>query len=434
MMKPTSSAISPNYFLLYSFLLCIICTLVPPDLYEELIRERSFMFFNYKLYLFLAICFLFMWIGIQLGCKIQINKIKFFKRTNITIYNLKMHNLYLFVLTSSTCILTLNYLVRLIIQSPDIIAFLLLSRGDIIKNQVRWYLMENSMYGIIPLAVGYCWWLFSEYLQRHNTYLRRNLLLNLIVVVSILLFVLTITVSRFMLLPLFFGLALIFFRKLITSKKSIMTFLSFAFFFSLFLLVGFTLFSLLRFSYHDFTYLLLRDIIGYGSAGMNRMAAILDNRFDDIVYRFIPTLYRNQFQPLFTMPFINRLIQDSTDISISSQLDTFDMVYEAGLNSDYNWLTLFGGLWLSFGVFSFIYLIFLGIFFAFSWQLFIADSIFGVLTYPWFCFCIMFCCCANFIASRESNIFVLSGIFYMIFFNLWKMIFGQNYFNFREKA
>lgn len=433
-MKITIKIIHPSYFLLYSFILCILCTLVPPSLYEGLIEEKNFMFFNYRLYLFLLISILFIWIGIQIGSKIKINRIRLFKRTNIKIYNLKKYRFYLIILTFSICILVLSYLLRVIVQNPDIIFFFIFGRGDIIKNQVRWHLMENSMYGAIPLAVGYCWWLFSESLQSYNTYLKRNLLFNLIVVIFILLFCLTLTISRFMLLPLFFGLALIFFRKLITSRKSVMTFLPLILCFFLFSLAGFILFSFLRASYDDFTYLLLRDIIGYGSAGMNRMAAILDNHFDDIVHRFTPTLYKNQFQFLFSMPFMNRLVQDSNDISINSQLDTFDMIHEAGLNSNYNWLTLFGGLWLSFGIFSFIYLIFLGMFFAFSWQLFITNSILGVLTYPWFCFCILFCCCTNFIASRDLNILILSSILYMTFFNLWKVIFGQNYLNSSKKV
>src|SRR6185437_12079208 len=165
---------------------------------------------------------------------------------------------------------------------------------------------QGAMTGTLPLAMAVCWWSYAQFLDMrlHMKHFRRFLCWLLIFALASFLFLAyAITLARYLLMPLIFGMFLLRTRAKLTEGVTLKRLMLPALAFVLFVIVLFGAIASMRTNNtHDG---ILTSFIGYGPTSVNHLAALLDGK-----------LSSKQLQDYFDMqnfgfyykfPFVERL-------------------------------------------------------------------------------------------------------------------------------
>ena len=395
--------LSPRSMIVATGLILITFTLVPPTIYEYYINEPNLMFGNALLYATILGCLVFIWIGIEAGLRIPRLRVPRLAPI-ITVSAFA----YLFLPSIVAIGLLLLTITIILSNEPLLLGLALLGQG----HEVKYILKEagqGAFNGSLPVALGIVWWSASTYLQLQDRLThRRRLLTGSSVWVLALALALTATImmARFILMPMLFGLFMIYLRhKIFKEKVGIgQIALRLALFISAVLMI-FGLFSALRASSDDDN--LLKSYIGYGPTSVNHFAALLAGQIDTtpLTQYFVQA----NFGFVYKFPFVIR-ISGSADILNEATAAIFYVTRIAGLNESYIWMTSFGEIISGIGILTPAYLMVFGFFLSRAWRSFMKEGIFGTLLYPWLAFGLLFSFGSNFVASNFLSILMLLTI------------------------
>jgi hypothetical protein len=215
--------------------------------------------------------------------------------------------------------------------------------------------------------------------------------------------------SRGELIPFLIGLVIIYIdnKSDVKSYSGLKFFLFLAkFLFSIFFI--FSIFSLFRGTI-EFNKI-VADFLGYTLASYNRLAALLDGELN---YTYQGTgVYLSSF--LSFNKTLNSVFAVSAYFGWPFYSDAwrseFFSVEIHGFNKYLIWPTALGYLFIDFGWIAPFVLFVYGIFYGFIWRLWLKESIFGLLLYPWFGFCLIFWFGTNYLLDTKLFVLLVTAI------------------------
>jgi hypothetical protein len=413
--------LSPPALILLSLALACISIIIPPIWYASIIHEPDLMFGNMLLLIFyFGMCAIFT-AGFFASRKLR-----------ITIRSFKLHgrvklNLFAY-LTAPVLIaevLVAYTLEALVEKLPNALAWAFAGEAQLTKNALASVSgIENSLSGSIPVAMAVLWWSVWTWLHMKSQISRwlkyMSLSLVLLLLATLTAYSLVIA-ARNIMIPLYFGFALIY---LVYRASSVTTFkmLILAALGVLALLLVFNLFSMMR-GYHGGE--ALKMIVGYIPTSFNHLAALLDGRLD---YSFNGIEYSN-FQFVLQPPLLGRYLNVAHVLGfglIPLNEQFANATYMAGLNGEFVWVTAFGYIYADLGLLTPIFVFGWGILAGLIWKSFQKGRLFGVIFYPWLAFSIIFLFGSNYFFSNYLTTFFISYVMLSLYrkFVILKVNFG----------
>jgi hypothetical protein len=264
----------------------------------------------------------------------------------------------------------------------NLLEIVLSGKGQLIKDYFgKELIIPFGLGGIPSFVIGIEFWLLYKFytFQADLNYFKKFRdfkYLKVSIVVSLVLFIISniITVNRPSLMIFLIGWFVIYsyFKKGSTFHRVIKLFIT--------IVLIFAITSILRWagsSSENLTDVVLGKLLGYTVADFNRLALIIEGKLSYVdagvprIFYILPILRI----PLTNIEFFN--IRELSPLSLSA-------VDSAGLNSDYNMATLFGGIYQSIGVATPIYFTVLGFIGRRIYISFKKGKTFGIMLYPLF--------------------------------------------------
>lgn len=395
--------LAPRSMLLTLGIALFAFTLVPPQTYAHAMNEPDLMFGNPRLYIFLACSLASLAVGLRLG------------RTGLLKHRARgeprfripavLHLLPPAAIAIGLLALTLKLLLQ---HNAAIPGLLLAGRAEDAKI-VAIHASQGALTGSLPCAIATLWWLILRYLKLPADVSRASRVLSLLVLLGMSLALLTATlllVARSVLLPALFGALLIplayqaqndsltsgrlLWRSFLAGVGALGIFAVFAF------ARGF-----------DTAHALMGNLIGYGPASINHLAALLDGRFD--TGALDEYLRLQNFGFIYHFPLASRL-SDAAPNGLKALASAFTQSARAGLNGSYIWMTAFGELWAGIRWWTFPYLLVVGFLFSWSWHGFRQQRTFSTVLYCWLAFGVLFYFGANYLASGYFSAIAMTAL------------------------
>jgi hypothetical protein len=373
--------INPYGPTIFSLFLLFVSLMFPPSLYESYVGEPDYMFLNIKMLAFVLLCAFFYYIGVFISNYkplFSFNLIK--KKVKVSPFA------YIGIISVLTIVLQLIFVFLMFIYFNktlhlNLLEIVLSGKGQLIKDYLGKEVRIPFGLGSIPLFVtGIEFWLlyklytFQADLNDLKKF-RELKYLEISIVVSLVLFIISniITLNRptlmifligWFVIYSYFNKGSIFYRVV---KLSITVVLIFA------------ITSILRWGSgsENLTDLVLGRLLGYTVADFNRLALIIEGKLS-YVDAGVPRIF--YILPILKIPLTNI---EFFDLRETSPL-ALSAVGSAGLNSDYNMATLFGGIYQSIGVATPIYFTVLGFIGSRLYISFKRGKTFGIMLYPLF--------------------------------------------------
>lgn len=373
--------INPYGPTIFSLFLLFVSLMFPPSLYESYVGEPDYMFLNIKMLAFVLLCAFFYYIGVFISNYkplFSFNLIK--KKVKVSPFA------YIGIISVLTIVLQLIFVFLMFIYFNktlhlNLLEIVLSGKGQLIKDYLGKEVRIPFGLGSIPLFVtGIEFWLlyklytFQADLNDLKKF-RELKYLEISIVVSLVLFIISniITLNRptlmifligWFVIYSYFNKGSIFYRVV---KLSITVVLIFA------------ITSILRWGSgsENLTDLVLGRLLGYTVADFNRLALIIEGKLS-YVDTGVPRIF--YILPILKIPLTNI---EFFDLRETSPL-ALSAVGSAGLNSDYNMATLFGGIYQSIGVATPIYFTVLGFIGSRLYISFKRGKTFGIMLYPLF--------------------------------------------------
>lgn len=373
--------INPYGPTIFPLFLLFVSLIFPPSLYESYVGEPDYMFLNIKILAFVLLCTFFYYIGVFISNYkplFSFNLIK--KKVKVSPFA------YIGIISVLTIVLQLIFVFLMFIYFNktlhlNLLEIVLSGKGQLIKDYLGKEVRIPFGLGSIPLFVtGIEFWLlyklytFQADLNDLKKF-RELKYLEISIVVSLVLFIISniITLNRptlmifligWFVIYSYFNKGSIFYRVV---KLSITVVLIYA------------ITSILRWASgsENLTDLVLGRLLGYTVADFNRLALILEGKLSYVeagvprIFYILPILKI----PLTNIEFFN--LRETSPLALSA-------VGSAGLNSDYNMATLFGGIYQSIGIATPIYFTVLGFIGSRLYISFKRGKTFGIMLYPLF--------------------------------------------------
>lgn len=373
--------INPYGPTIFPLFLLFVSLIFPPSLYESYVGEPDYMFLNIKILAFVLLCTFFYFIGVFISNYkplFSFNLIK--KKVKVSFF------VYIGTISALTIVLQLIFVFLMFIYFNktlhlNLLEIVLSGKGQLIKDYLGKEVRIPFGLGNIPLFVtGIEFWLlyklytFQADLNDLKKF-RELKYLEISIVVSLVLFIISniITLNRptlmifligWFVIYSYFNKGSIFYRVV---KLSITVVLIYA------------ITSILRWASgsENLTDLVLGRLLGYTVADFNRLALILEGKLSYVeagvprIFYILPILKI----PLTNIEFFN--LRETSPLALSA-------VGSAGLNSDYNMATLFGGIYQSIGIATPIYFTVLGFIGSRLYISFKRGKTFGIMLYPLF--------------------------------------------------
>ena len=339
------------------------------------------MFLNIKMLAFVFLCVLFYYIGIFISNYKPLFSFSLIKRkVKVSIFA------YIGIISALTILLQLIFIFVLFMYfnkmvSLNLFEVIISGKGQLIKDYLgREVKIPFGLGGIPNFLIGiefwllYKWYMFQTSLNGLKEVKWLNYL-KISITISLVLFIITniVTVNRPILTIFLLGWFIIYsyfnrgsiFYRLVKLL--------------IIIVLIFIITSILRWasSGENLIDLVLGRLLGYTVADFNRLALTIEGKLSYVdaglsrMFRILPILKI----PLTNMEFV--------DIRETSPLALF-AVGSAGLNSDYNMATLFGGIYDSIGVATPIYFAVLGFIGSRLYISFKKGKTFGIMLYPLF--------------------------------------------------
>ena len=359
----------------------------PPNLYTHYIREPDYMYRNPTVLLFYTLCVAGFLVGVRWAPQVRSTApdAVSLPRIRLRFGSPLMYILVPLLLAAVPCLV----FVGLITSSMNFIGMLMSQQGDAIKQ-------ANSTGGIsgsdfwgstLFLLTGALWWSAFRASQLKLTGAARRLF-GAVFAASFIIDVLAClgTFDRTNLMPLLAGMIVIYlFFKTRTGDVKLARLL-FVLLASVVGILG--VFLALQFtrgaSHMD---ALITSMLGYTIVSYNRLAAL--------VIGVLHYLYQGKGAYLVAF-----LTENDRFIGLRDQmglpnffilwLSEFGSLAASGLNSNFNWASVFGYLFSDLGWWTPVYMAVAGIFAGSVWSRFRAGTTFGLVFYPWVVFSILF--------------------------------------------
>lgn len=392
--------LSPIGLALISYMFFVICTLIPPGVYESIMREPNRIFLDPASYLLVTASVL----SFILGAWLLRSSIR---RTSPTFISLPLGRGALLVPLLTAVMLNLMSVSIFLKNNPTLMTAWLIDAAAA-KNDLD---TTGGLAEALPLLFGVCWWALWRLLEREAWLGKADWPLRAVLWISFIFALVTalMKVARYDLMPGLLGFILVYivFRYRYTGIQ-LRRYVSLLMQAGLVLLSLFLLMSWLRGNSTQSD--MVNNVMGYTVASYNRLAAVLSGEIQypysgsgTYTLRFldhIPLLHRwIDTGAMFNMP-------DSVDVWISE----FQSVYQAGLDGSYIWASAFGYVYADIGLFALIYFFILGVLAGWLWRSILNSRSIGVVVYPWFAFSILFWFGSNFVAYPRLVTFTAAGV------------------------
>lgn len=373
--------ISPYGPTIFPLFLLFVSLIFPPSLYESYVGEPDYMFLNIKMLAFVLLCVFFYYIGVFISNYkplFSFNLIK--KKVKVSPFA------YIGIISVLTIVLQLIFVFLMFIYFNktlhlNLLEIVLSGKGQLIKDYLGKEVRIPFGLGSIPLFVtGIEFWLlyklytFQADLNDLKKF-RELKYLEISIVVSLVLFIISniITLNRPTLMIFLIGWFVIYsyFNKGSIFYRVVKLFIT--------VVLIFAITSILRWASgsENLTDLVLGRLLGYTVADFNRLALIIEGKLS-YVDAGVPRIF--YILPILKIPLTNI---EFFDLRETSSL-ALSAVGSAGLNSDYNMATLFGGIYQSIGVATPIYFTVLGFIGSRLYISFKRGKTFGIMLYPLF--------------------------------------------------
>ena len=369
--------VSPYGPTLFPLVLLIISFLFPPSIYSYYVQEPDYMFLNMKMFSFAALCFCLYYMGSSIPSlrfcpRIKLNNKKIVISPlvyigTIAIITIVLQVLFVFVYY--------HYFFKVVGLNVFLVS--LTGMGSLIKAYSHELHIPFGLGGIPNIIIWFGFWLIYM-MYRFPKKQRRKLeykILKTLIYFSILLFLIeeTLLVDRTHLFIFILGWVMIFIYFNKTKVYSAMLKVLFI------IVLLFAITSILRWSHgtESISNLITGKFLGYTIANFNRLALILNDKLSYVAAGVPKSFY---ILPILKIPLTHIVFYGPKDYSSIS----LQAAESAGLNSSYNSATLFGGIYQSVGIATFIYFSFLGFLGRKIYNLFIKAKISGIVLYPLF--------------------------------------------------
>lgn len=393
---------SPRKLATMSTVIFLVAWICPPSLYQHLIEEPDFMFLDWTLLLYYALCTTgFLW-GTSVAHAHRTPSspaAKCSTSSDLPLMAVVMPLVIAIGFCAAGIVLNLR-------DYPGLIIALLAQGGSDIKNSG---LSQNSHFGLANIwLLGVCWWAMW---RGHDVDMPRwsRTILRGTLICSVLLCIVAaaVKVSRVDVMVACVGTVVVWivahFRSRSVNRVAAFTALIGM---ATILLGVFVLFSFIRGAASD---AFAGDVVGYTLASYNRMSAVIHNR---LRYRY-GGLGTYTFNCVVFNNMINEVIPFREWFRWPAFMDwwqsEFDATAAAGLDNRLIWSGAFGYVFADLGWFSPIYMFVYGIASGAAWKAMARGSVFGLLTYPWIAFCILFWFGTNNIVENKVLVLILAA-------------------------
>jgi hypothetical protein len=386
MITSAQRLITPLKSVLYSFIIYILFTSIPPEFYESIVEESDLMFFNGYVFLFILACLFFFAMGFlffQSTPSIRFMKFKYKKSL------ISKNTFYLIPMLLS--LLIIFYMDWELLSKNSLLLILLLNgMGNEMKSGLE---LNPFFFHFLYFHLAITLWSFYRSIQ-----LNFSPFLKFIVYIMILMTLLTafIIIARYILLPFIFSLGIIYISMVHVNSSKFNLYLKISFFFSI-VIVLFISMALLRGGDA------IKGLLGYGPASFNRLAAVLDGSITLTVppSYYISSLLKNDF------------------VYYEILMDEHSAVARAGLDGSLNWLTAYGYMYYSMGYYTFVYLFILGFFIGLTWKAFLKNKSWAIVFYPWLFTCILLWFSYHILAYSQTLIILFTGMLLSLYSNVF---------------
>jgi hypothetical protein len=396
--------LSPKSIVVVSVLLLFSFTLVPPAIYEKAINEPNLMFGNIVLYIFLIINMLLIFLGSRLATYVPSIKMRSLKA------KLQISPFIFVMIPSFVATIFLGLTVSIVLKQDSSVLMMLMSgEGQSIKRALD-DAGKGALNGSLPLGMGMAWWAVDAYfmLRGKISKIQKSLMILVIfILLSSLISAAFMMMARFVLMPTLFGVFIITLRH--QSEASRMKFMGLvgrSLFFAVTIITIFLIFSYIRGNTEKDS--ILMNVIGYGPASLNHLAALLDGKINAESLK--DTLLVSNFGFIFKFPFLTHVFSNLTSMYEDARNSWFAVTWASGLNGAYIWITLFGDVYAGLNFVAVPYLIVYGFVFGRAWRGFSGGKTFGIMIYPWAAFNILFAFGSNFFASNFLSILIILSL------------------------
>jgi hypothetical protein len=405
---------APPALSLMSFVLMLAVIIIPPGLYQSIMLEDDMMYLNPCVVGIFTAYWLVFLAGYFAASKLRVA------------YHAKSFNLRRYISVGGLAvaglialeILCFAYSFHVIYRRvPDIFYNFATGNMQRTKREIMQGGTSGSFSIIVPISTGTFWWILFRWdaICRSVSALFKNAVLwplTLLFAATAFTYY-TLLGSRYEIVPLLFGLMIAFYvKKKLENAPFTLPERMLLLFFPAFLFFIFIGFALLR-GASGFDGL-LNNLMGYGPASYNRLAAILNGTLNyDDQYGIL-----NETAFLFHFPFEQRVLPidavfnlpRDNEISIYSQ-----QVAYAHLVKGYMWSSLFGQIYTDMGLFSFLYMFIYGAAAGILWKLFTRKRVFGILVYPWLAFSVFMWFGYDCFTAQDLSALIVMSVVFVVF-------------------
>jgi len=380
LVSPYGIAIVPYLFFLFAWSF-------PPNVYTHYIREPDLMYHNPAVLLFYTLCVAAFLVGVRVAPQFRSNAPDAISlpRIQLRFGSPLVYLLVPLILAAVPCLI----FVGLISSGMNFIGMLMSQQGDAIKQ-------VNSTGGLggsdfwgstLFLLTGVLWWSAFRASQLKLSGTSRRLF-GAVFAASFVIDVLAClgTFDRTNLMPLLAGLIVVYlFFKTRSGDVKLARLLLVALASVLGILAVFVALQFARGASHIDA--LITSMLGYTIVSYNRLAAL--------VIGVMHYLY--QGKGAYVVAFLTEndrfaALRDQMGLPnfFVLWLSEFGSLSASGLNSNFNWASVFGYLYSDLGWWTPVYMAVAGVFAGSLWSRFRAGTTFGLVFYPWMAFWILF--------------------------------------------
>jgi hypothetical protein len=379
--------VSPIGLSLVAYFVFLIAMFFPKEIYEELLQEPDLMFLDQKTHFFVLSVIGSFIIGVSI-----------LKEKDLPLITINTQ------LIQSTNLILIPLFFAIILNLVSVMIFLKnnpwmltgwLSDSALVKDELN---STDGLSEALPVLFGVCWWSARNLILREAVFGTKEIYIRLALSIAILFAMLTamMKAARYDLIPgvLGFLLVIFFYKNRLSSSETTSMFRDFSKIL-LFASILFILLSLLR-GIDNFLDL-VANIMGYTLTSYNRLTGILNGTLKfhfsgtgTYAFRFfthIPVL-----ESIFNISSL--LNMPDSEVVWKSEFIAVDL---SGLRRDFIWASSFGYVFDDIGMWVYLYFFIYGLIMSKLWNGFLKGTVFSVVIYPWFLFCVLFWFGSNFI-------------------------------------
>lgn len=418
--------LSPSLIAVVLFIFGILCTLIPVDFYQRTVGEKNYMYGNWRMYIYIALCTAAFLISTFLAMRIaKRNRVKtsswFVRSSKISRFGMNRLIITISLLNLILCSVRLIFM-ELTIGIGAILSTFSSGGGSQLRDTIIAAIADGKVGWISDVTLGLTvaiWWIASQAVRQ-----KRRLLTVALLNLALFAFTSLLSLSRDILLTAILIVVIVSVSKLnvIGFSNRIRSFLlvlaGVCIFGGIFIFVGGA-----RSSGGQDTF--TRQFVGYFPASYNRLAAEIDGKliYPNSSWGF----YSSQW--FWDLPVITNVFNlydvgktlglDTPQDSLDNWDQQFTSTQAASLNRSYIWLTAYGFAFADYGWFGFVYFLIYGFLAGFLYIKFKQNTLFGGILFPYLLTTIVKWWSILYLSSRTSVIML--GVAFLVWLT-WQVV------------